>query len=275
LSAFNKLADALSAVRNEYGALAHGKDGFFGGLTRDENRAFLHTGDAVLAILLNAFEGKSPDPASTREPYERFDRFNKEIDRRIEVQAEVDDADGPPVILITITAAGSRESIPLSVEPSRFLFEIDREAYVELLNASLDVGKSEITEQISSDGDGFSITTTESIPLSAHDGTVLRFASNYEGRLTPFATNLHKFLEAESVVSSVDAEGSNLQSSLLATADDNLSLDLWKSESRQARLNVALHRVFARFGVPQSRSLATKLVTWLRIQSAGLEERVS
>ena len=42
LSAFNRLADALTEMRNDNGPVAHGKDAFLDALTVDHARAFLH-----------------------------------------------------------------------------------------------------------------------------------------------------------------------------------------------------------------------------------------
>lgn len=71
LSGFNRLSDALTAMRNDNGPIAHGRDAFLDALTVDHARAFLHAGDAILGVLINAFEGKQPDLTFTREPYER------------------------------------------------------------------------------------------------------------------------------------------------------------------------------------------------------------
>ena len=65
LSGFNRLADAIGDMRNEAGPVAHGKDGFLDAIAADHARAFLHAGDAILGILLNAFEGKQPDLIAT------------------------------------------------------------------------------------------------------------------------------------------------------------------------------------------------------------------
>ena len=54
LSAHNKMADALSEMRNENDPLAHGKDGFLDTLSRNEQRAFLVTADTILALLIAA-----------------------------------------------------------------------------------------------------------------------------------------------------------------------------------------------------------------------------
>src|SRR2546427_12613171 len=83
LSGFNRLTDALTEMRNEHGAVAHGKDAFLDALTADHARAFLHVGDVILSVLLNALEGKEPDLTVTREPYEHFPHLNDRIDRPV------------------------------------------------------------------------------------------------------------------------------------------------------------------------------------------------
>src|SRR5262249_10339360 len=86
LSAHNKMADALSEIRNESCPLAHGKDGFLDTLTVNERRAFLITADTILALLLSALEGTEPDLQYTREPYERFEYLHERLDTNIDVE---------------------------------------------------------------------------------------------------------------------------------------------------------------------------------------------
>src|SRR5688572_25332808 len=61
LSAYNRLTDALSDMRNENGPIAHGKDGFLDNITNNHMRAFLLIGDTLIGLLLSALEGKEPD----------------------------------------------------------------------------------------------------------------------------------------------------------------------------------------------------------------------
>src|SRR5947199_739066 len=103
LSGFNKLTDALTDMRNEHGAVAHGKDAFLDGVTADHARAFLHAGDAILSLLLNALEGKEPDLTVTREPYEHFSHLNDRIDRAVGVTAHVDEEGDRPVVVFSVT----------------------------------------------------------------------------------------------------------------------------------------------------------------------------
>ena len=136
LSGYNRLSEALSEMRNENGPVAHGKDGFLDALEADHARAFLHTGDTILGLLLNALEGKEPDLSQTREPYERFPHHNDRIDRSVGVEAIVDPVGGLPVVVISITTGGAAEAIEIRVEPSRLLYGVDRSAYIEVLSTA-------------------------------------------------------------------------------------------------------------------------------------------
>jgi hypothetical protein len=90
LSAFNKMTDALDEMRNENGPVAHGKDGFLDAIEEDHARGFLHAGDAIVGVLLNALEGKGPNLLLTREPYERFAHLCERIDRSVGLEARVE-----------------------------------------------------------------------------------------------------------------------------------------------------------------------------------------
>lgn len=136
LSGFNKLADALSEMRNINGPVAHGKDAFLDALSADHTRAFLHVGDAILSVLLNALEGKEPDLAVTREPYENFSHLNDRIDRAVTVEAQIDEDGERPTVVFSVTTGPRGEAIELRIEPSRLLYSIDRSAYIEVLQTA-------------------------------------------------------------------------------------------------------------------------------------------
>jgi Abortive infection C-terminus len=270
LSAFNRLADALTDVRNEYGRVAHGKDGFVESLTRDENRAFLHTGDAILAILLNALEGTAPDLSSTREPYERFQHFSERIDRSVQLTAEVDVDSGPPTIVVNIVAAGRDDLLELRIEPSRLLFALDREAFVEIVNATA----NRAVEPIET-GDAMGPGTSEIVggaPSRLPGASGMILTAKYSGPLSPLRANLNRFLIDEQLRVPTVVEGTDLAASLLATAEANMTLDIWRSETRQARLKIALKKVVSKC-LPEAnaRAAADRILTWLKIHSAGTE----
>ena len=146
LSGFYKLSDALSEMRNETGPVAHGKDGFLDSLTIDHTRTFLHVGDAILGVLLNALEGKEPDLSETNESYETFQHYNDRIDRHASMRARIDEESDRPIVVFTITTGSYEEAFELRVEPSRLLYETDRQAYIEVLNTTNVVSVDEAKE---------------------------------------------------------------------------------------------------------------------------------
>jgi hypothetical protein len=270
LSGFNRLADALTDMRNDHGPVAHGKDGFLDALATDHARTFVHTGDMILSVLLNALEGKEPDLTFTREPYERFTHLNERIDQAVSVDAYVD-AD---MVVIAVGTGPREEAIEIRVEPSRLLYSIDRAAYIEVLKTADGVVEEEEEDEEEEEeeddetvagseeiGDSRFAKTTESAP-----SVVVR---DYVGRLAVLRPALRAFLTAESWKNPQDAaEFSDLTESILATMDQNMGLDWKQREVLQARLRVACRRVLMRFGseIKKAEEVAEKLVTWARIQ---------
>jgi hypothetical protein len=271
LSAFNRLADALTEMRNEHGPLAHGKDGFVDALATDHTRAFVHTGDIILSVLLNALEGKEPDLTFTREPYERFAHLNERIDEAVGIEAHVDDDGDRPMLVIALGTGRRDEAIEIRVEPSRLLYSIDRAAYIEVLKTADAITVAEEEEEEEEDDEPVLIPeeltapklvgTAESAPsLVVHD---------YTGPLAVLRTALRAFLIGEAWKEPDNtAESADLTESLLATMDQNMGLDWKQREVLQARLRVACRRVLTRFGseTKKAEEVAEKLVTWARIQ---------
>ncbi|MEJ8568627.1 abortive infection family protein [Elongatibacter sediminis] len=273
LSGFNRLADALADMRNETGPVAHGKDGFLDAVRTDHARAFLAVGDAIVGLLLNALEGREPDLSATREPYESFPHLNERIDRAVSVVARVDE-DGDRAVVVFSVAMGPRgEVIELRVEPSRLLYGIDREAYIEVLkSADLAASEAEDEDEIS-DIESTQATKIVEIPwVTTEPGPQVVFVSKYTGRLELHREGLVDFLKGEKVSPrQEDSDGNFLVDSLLATIDQNAGLD-WTERARiQARLKVACKRAFVHFGLdaPQADEIAGRLMVWLRVQAGS------
>lgn len=271
LSGFNKLADALSEMRNDNGPVAHGRDGFLDALTADHARAFLHAGDAILGVLLNALEGKQPDLTVTREPYESFPHLNERIDRAVSVEARIDEDGDRPMVVFSVATGPRGEAIELRVEPSRLLYGIDRLAYVEVLRtADLVLAEAEDAE-----GGEEGTETPVPVPISGLGAPALAapltdIIPTYVGPLEGLRAALGAFLSAEGVDSAPTAEhGGRLMDSLLATAEQNMGLDWKQREPLQARLKVACKRVLVQFGsLPgKAEEVAERLVAWLRVQA--------
>ena len=137
----NRLADALRILRNEAGTVSHGKDGFIRKLSVHHRRAALLAADAIVTFLHEAYLERDPDPVLTLEPFERFAESNATIDEYASTIAEADE-DG---ILRARVLLPNDEEITLTVEPSRLLFGVDREAYKLALNTCRGAAASKLS----------------------------------------------------------------------------------------------------------------------------------
>ena len=97
-------------------------------------RAALLAADAIVTFLHEAYLERDPDPVLSLEPFERFAESNATIDEYAAIIAEADE-DG---ILRARVLLPNGEEISLSVEPSRLLFGVDREADKLALNVCRD-----------------------------------------------------------------------------------------------------------------------------------------
>lgn len=274
LSGFNRVSDAVEKMRNENGPVAHGKEGFLDAVATDHARAFLHAGDAILGLILNAYEGKQPDLVATREPYENFPHLNERIDRAVVLSARIDEDEARSVLVVTVTAGGAEEAFELRVQPSELLYGIDREAYVDVLK-SADVAARSDEES--------GPVAEETIKLPQGDvlgeaGPTTALVPGYQGTLAPLRSGVEGFLATAGLdSSSVDPGGAHLLDSLLATADASMGLDWKERPPLQARVKVACRRVLVRFGVPtdEAEKIAEQFVAWLRIQAPDGEVAVA
>ena len=134
LSQHFKLVDELGRFRNIAGPISHGKEGFAQKLSAHHRRAALLAADALVTFLHEAYLEREPDPVTTLEPYERFPKSNAFIDRHVEAEAASNEAGW---LDITLRLPGD-ERLDLTIEPSRLLFGVDREAYKYVLGLCRD-----------------------------------------------------------------------------------------------------------------------------------------
>jgi len=132
VSQHRKLTDALGELRNDAGTASHGREGFLQRLSVHHRRAAVLSADAIVTFLHQAYLEAELDLVRTREPYERFDHLHRLIDAHVSLQADVDE-EGFLTIDVTLP---SGDILPLRVEASRLLYQLDRDAYVEALNAA-------------------------------------------------------------------------------------------------------------------------------------------
>jgi Type I restriction enzyme HindI endonuclease subunit-like, C-terminal/Abortive infection C-terminus len=266
LTAHNKMADALTWMRNNHDPIAHGKDGFLDTLTTNECRAYLVTADTILALLLAAYDGKEPDILSTREPYERFERFHRRIDEAVTMSASIDDETG--LLMVTMRVSPEDEGIELILEPSKLLYALDRLVYVELLRTAAIAAPSAEAEP-----KGAPIVTG---PFAEASTVMSQVVSAYEGPLSQLKGPIQGFLDSLGGLEAVVAPTS-LRDSLLATAERNMGLDWTEREPLQARMKVALKRTLSKFGIAPDRAekTAERLVGWFRANAKSHSETAS
>ncbi|MFA7239657.1 MAG: abortive infection family protein [Sulfuricellaceae bacterium] len=132
VSQHHKLTTVLGDLRNDAGPVSHGRDGFLDRLSAHHRRSAVLSADAIVTFLHQAYLEAELDLVRTREPYERFDHLHRLIDARVSLQANVDE-DGFLAVEVTLPTG---DTLPLRVEASRLLYQLDRDAYVEALNAA-------------------------------------------------------------------------------------------------------------------------------------------
>jgi len=271
LSAHNKMADALNEMRNEHDPVAHGKDGFLDALTTNECRAFLVTADTILALILAAYEGTEPDLRFTREPYERFVRFHDRVDQATSIEADVDVDGDVETLVVRLSTATLPEGFEIRLEPSKLLYAVDREMYVQLLASAL--GVPQPTPETAAP------TPSEGMPLRAATPVTMipEVVPTYEGALSSLKTPLQDFLQKLGGLEAAAATGTNLRDSILATAEGGMGLDWTSREPLLAAMKVALRRTLIKFGIEPARGerTAEKLVAWLKANADTIPEGTS
>ncbi len=266
LNAFNKMSDALSEMRNENGPVAHGKDGFLDVIEEDHARSFLHTGDAIVGVLLNALEGKQPNLLVTREPYERFAHLCERIDRSVAVNAKVEFEDDLPVLIVSLSIGNKPETIDLRIEPSRLLYGIDRTAFVGVLSDAPETLEEEDEDEDEEETPPVAAPTSEPETGTHTEPAAVVVVGEYSGVFANLRDGLRAFIVSEGINAAPNDE---LLNSLLATAESNSGVDWQTRENLQARMKVGFRRVLGKEGIDPTKiaDASERLLTWLKVSA--------
>lgn len=127
-----KLTTALGDLRNAAGPVSHGRDGFLNRLSVHHRRSAVLSADAIVTFLHQAYLEAELDLVRTREPYERFEYLHALVDAHVSLGSEIDE-EGSLIVRVMLP---STDIITLNIEASRLLYQLDRDAYVEALNAA-------------------------------------------------------------------------------------------------------------------------------------------
>jgi len=134
VSQHHKLTTALGDLRNDAGPVSHGRDGFIERLSAYHRRAAVLSADAIVAFLHQAYIETEPNLVQTREPYDRFPVQNAMIDKWCSYTAAEIDGDG--LLSVAIALPNEAGNVEIDANPSELLFQLDRQAYIEALNAA-------------------------------------------------------------------------------------------------------------------------------------------
>lgn len=131
VSSHNKMAVALNEMRNESGPVSHGKAPFLERLSVHHRRTAVLSADAIVSFLHKAYLDSQLNPASSKEPWERFTQENGLIDKF--VRLSIDDQEEPQILKILLP---NGDEFPLEIPVSQLLYAMDRGVYVEALMAA-------------------------------------------------------------------------------------------------------------------------------------------
>lgn len=269
LGSFNSLCDALSTVRNKKGPTAHGRDGFLESVAPDHSRAFLHVGDLLIGAVIDAHQAKAPEIRHTRDPHLRFEDLNALIDDRAGIEVTVD-SDAGTVVVLRISMSQSDRPIELRLQPSRILYDIDRELYLQALEIARLDAEPEVPAEPSAVESTSSAREVTADKSSAPEDSkqsetgvgrfsgltpLVRFAEEGDSGLSVFRPRVEELVRAWKSARAHDGVDVDLVSSLLATASLNLVLDWHKRSDVLAGMRVSLRRVLTSFAVSAESAL--------------------
>ena len=179
------------------------------------------------------------------------------------MKAKVETDEAGPILIVSMNVAGKKEEVVnMRIVPSRLLFGLDREAFVEVLKevpADLVVVETEAPSTVTAET--AETPATEEPPREK--AKTISPVPLLTGQLTPVAVAIVDFLKAEGV-----AEAHSLAAKLAETAAQNMGVDWDQRESLQASLRLSLRRtlILNEITPDVAGSWAERLVEWLKIK---------
>lgn len=263
ISGYNKLIKGLNNYRNQEGSVAHGRDGFIDCISERHARVYLLSADAIIAMLLLAYDGVEPSFLKTRDPHNRFTHHNKKIDANTQVEVQVDD-DG--IVGLAFRAGTLEEGFEIRVSPSELLYCLDRRAYVEILQALRGIGTQPLDEEIP-------IETTildHKEPLAWKPQPVTNYKGKYAEQVSPLTDFIFQdIMKGElKYVSQIQ----NLTFTILNGMDDLAVVDWSKRPSTKAEVRLLLKKLGKMSSIDEinNRSIE-RIIEWLEKNIPGGE----
>ncbi len=256
LSALHRMTDALTSVRNHAGGVAHGKDGFLDVIQKNHALMYVLATNTVLSVIMESFDGVSPDLRVTREPYERFNHLHRKIDDSINVDTNVDE-DG--TLIVTVYA---ENEYPLRIPPSQLLYAVDRQAYIDILEEV----KSISMPSPSTEEDAHSKAVVSDVEPSQQDvqhHKRYQIQTSYNGLYSDYVQDFYEYLY-DNLKSQNSEMVRNLTYTILYEMDKLSAPDWKKRQTILANIRRMIKRVFKLTNVFLLDQLDAKKVTeWL------------
>jgi hypothetical protein len=277
LSGYNKLSNGLSNIRNQEGSVGHGKDGFIDALSDRHARVYLLSTDTIISLLLQAYDGVEPSILKTRESHSRFSHYNERIDTATKVEAKVDE-DG--VVELSFRAGTLEDGFDIRVPPSELLYYLDRQAYVDVLDALRGIEtKSEEEETPETEGPSseFELAAKPDETAVGHKEPLVRKlqpVKDYKGKYAQQISSLYDFI-FHSILdgnSEYATQIQNLTYTLLNGMEDLAVIDWSKRTSTHAEVHLFLKKLTKLFSLDViDKSSINRIVEWLERRIPGDE----
>lgn len=121
-SGLSTITQGLSELRNSSGPMAHGKRADHPQLSRHHRMLAVATAEAIAVILYEAHVERPLNLKFTRRPYDPDDAVNERVDAAILMSVDEETSE------IVLNEA-------MRFRPSQILYDLDREAYVDVVNS--------------------------------------------------------------------------------------------------------------------------------------------
>lgn len=262
-SAFNKLSDGLSDIRNSAGSVAHGRDGFIDCISERHARVYLLSADAIIAMLLKAYDGVEPSFLNTRDPHTRFSHHNQKIDANTQVEVQIDDGG---IVELAFRAGTLEEGFEIRVSPSELLYNLDRQAYVEILEASRNIMIQPLEEEMPIETTSFE----HKEPLTRKPQPVSGYKGKYSKQVSPLYDFIFQdIMKGESKYATIIQ---NLTYTLLNEMENLAVLDWNKRPSTKAEVRIFLKKLGRMFSVEKIDDTSIeRIIDWLEKNIPGGE----
>jgi len=269
LSAFNKLSDGLSDVRNQDGSVAHGKDGFLDTLTTQHARVFVLTADMIVSLLMMAYDGTEPSIRHTRDPHVRFRHLNDRIDRGMAMDAEIDDESG--TLIVTVyrpqeqeRSRDGKEGIEIRVAASELLYALDRQAYIAAIEKLRGLPLGTVSEVLDEAGDEETSVVEQPVLVPLEEPTRVERVATYEGRFSEHLIDLSVHLQKIGGSQALSSDHiSELAATMLKRMEEVVVVD-WKTRSSTlASVRLAIKRSARLFSEDFTDEQVQAILEWL------------